>query len=271
MNARCFRSNTNRWLSPDTIVPDPTNPQSFNRYSYVYNNPLIFIDPSGHCTQNYADSPDLLDQCILGWNSIVNRMSEISYGPNGTGADYNDFVNYLLENATIDQIEGIMRGYEIDYGYTWEPYESPGSGGFSNGYNWTHAGNLTCQYWQSCYDPVSEYSAVGALGFRVIRDDWGNIYFSANASTSPGFEVMVGDIKIMDEGDWKDVEDLSVDQQEDAVKDFLTGWGTSSCAGMGVSVCGSSNPAGNKSREFGFSTPGISGSVGYTWLIYDKK
>jgi len=35
-------------LSADTIVPDPTNPQSFNRYSYVRNNPIGYKDPSGH-------------------------------------------------------------------------------------------------------------------------------------------------------------------------------------------------------------------------------
>ena len=40
MNARYYVPNTNRFLTPDTIVPDPTNPQSFNRYSYVYNNPM---------------------------------------------------------------------------------------------------------------------------------------------------------------------------------------------------------------------------------------
>ena len=35
-------------LSPDTIVPDPKNPQSLNRYSYVLNNPLNYTDPTGH-------------------------------------------------------------------------------------------------------------------------------------------------------------------------------------------------------------------------------
>ena len=37
-----------RWISPDTIIPDPANPQSLNRFSYVTNRPLVAIDPSGH-------------------------------------------------------------------------------------------------------------------------------------------------------------------------------------------------------------------------------
>ena len=38
-----------RWLQPDNIVPDPSNPQSLNRYSYVANNPLKRGDKDGHC------------------------------------------------------------------------------------------------------------------------------------------------------------------------------------------------------------------------------
>jgi hypothetical protein len=36
-----------RFISPDTIIPNPANPQSFNRYSYCLNNPLKYIDPNG--------------------------------------------------------------------------------------------------------------------------------------------------------------------------------------------------------------------------------
>jgi RHS repeat-associated protein len=38
---------TGRWLSADPNIPDPEDPQSYNRYSYVRNNPLTYIDPSG--------------------------------------------------------------------------------------------------------------------------------------------------------------------------------------------------------------------------------
>ncbi|MFZ2617752.1 MAG: RHS repeat-associated core domain-containing protein, partial [Anaerolineae bacterium] len=37
-----------RFLAADTIVPQPQNPQNLNRYSYVGNQPLRFVDPSGH-------------------------------------------------------------------------------------------------------------------------------------------------------------------------------------------------------------------------------
>jgi hypothetical protein len=37
-----------RFIQPDTIVPQPGNPQALNRYAYVLNNPLKYTDPSGH-------------------------------------------------------------------------------------------------------------------------------------------------------------------------------------------------------------------------------
>ncbi|MEW6033452.1 MAG: RHS repeat-associated core domain-containing protein [Chloroflexota bacterium] len=46
--ARYYDPQVGRFVSPDTIVPDPANPQALNRYTYVYNNPLKYTDPSGH-------------------------------------------------------------------------------------------------------------------------------------------------------------------------------------------------------------------------------
>jgi len=48
MGDRWYDAQLGRWISADTIVPSFANPQSLNRYSYVYNNPLKYIDPSGH-------------------------------------------------------------------------------------------------------------------------------------------------------------------------------------------------------------------------------
>ena len=48
MNARYYLPEIGRFISPDSIVPDPQNPQSYNRYSYTRNNPVNFTDPTGH-------------------------------------------------------------------------------------------------------------------------------------------------------------------------------------------------------------------------------
>jgi RHS repeat-associated protein len=47
-NARLYDPVVGRFITPDTIVSDPYNPQSLNRYAYCLNNPLIYTDPTGH-------------------------------------------------------------------------------------------------------------------------------------------------------------------------------------------------------------------------------
>jgi RHS repeat-associated protein len=47
MNARLYDPVLGRFLSPDPIVQFPDYSQSYNRYSYAFNNPLMFTDPSG--------------------------------------------------------------------------------------------------------------------------------------------------------------------------------------------------------------------------------
>jgi RHS repeat-associated protein len=48
--ARFYLPYLNRMVQPDTIVPEPGNPQSLNRYSYVNNTPVNATDPTGHET-----------------------------------------------------------------------------------------------------------------------------------------------------------------------------------------------------------------------------
>ena len=48
MKGRVYDSGIGRFISADPHIQAPNNLQSFNRYSYVWNNPLSFIDPSGY-------------------------------------------------------------------------------------------------------------------------------------------------------------------------------------------------------------------------------
>jgi RHS repeat-associated protein len=57
-----------RWYDPasahftqaDTMVPEEGNPLSLDRFSYTYNNPLRYIDPTGHvtCHPDICDMPE---------------------------------------------------------------------------------------------------------------------------------------------------------------------------------------------------------------------
>ncbi len=45
--ARYYDAELGRFIQADTTVPDPGFSQAFNRYAYVYNNPIKFSDPTG--------------------------------------------------------------------------------------------------------------------------------------------------------------------------------------------------------------------------------
>jgi RHS repeat-associated protein len=48
MHARYYHAALGRFVSADTIVPSPSNPQDFDRYAYTRNSPLRYTDPTGH-------------------------------------------------------------------------------------------------------------------------------------------------------------------------------------------------------------------------------
>ena len=46
--ARYYDPELRRFIQPDSYLGDTAVPQSLNRYAYVWNNPLRYVDPSGH-------------------------------------------------------------------------------------------------------------------------------------------------------------------------------------------------------------------------------
>jgi RHS repeat-associated protein len=53
MNGRVYDPVIGRFISADPFVQDPENMQSLNRYSYVNNNPLSYVDPSGYFLKGF--------------------------------------------------------------------------------------------------------------------------------------------------------------------------------------------------------------------------
>lgn len=90
-NARYYSPLLSRFVSADTLVPEASNSQDFNRYAYVRNNPLKYIDPTGHFTEEeiaqffgvatYNDVLPLFDKGGIyegryGWLAVLRRLNE---------------------------------------------------------------------------------------------------------------------------------------------------------------------------------------------------
>jgi RHS repeat-associated protein len=67
VNACWYDPSLSRFISPDSIVPKPADPQSLNRDSFSANDPLRWVDPAGHAPQNPGDPDDTQGECRTDW------------------------------------------------------------------------------------------------------------------------------------------------------------------------------------------------------------
>jgi RHS repeat-associated protein len=89
------------FVQPDSLVSDPANSQSFNRYSYVNNSPLNYNDPTGHkpcwATKKYT--------C----NLTADDIEDLLQSDEGT-----DFLNNLLKETNTIVIFACGMGLNLD-------------------------------------------------------------------------------------------------------------------------------------------------------------
>lgn len=76
--ARYYDPTIGRFISPDTLVQNPANPQTLNRYSYVLNNPLKYVDTSGNIVE-IENEDTIMDMYAAGEEptpgSIIEQMA----------------------------------------------------------------------------------------------------------------------------------------------------------------------------------------------------
>ncbi len=71
-NARYYNPDIRRFTQPDSLIQEVHNPQNLNRYSYVWNNPLKYTDPTGNCVGKI-----LATLCSIGpavWSKAVQPV-----------------------------------------------------------------------------------------------------------------------------------------------------------------------------------------------------
>ncbi len=121
MNGRMYDPLLGRMLSPDNLLQNPLSTQSYNRYSYVENNPLKYIDPSGWAT---GDA-----------------------GPFSGGGQPVQLPDVIVTASTVQLPDVIVTaprnpGAELNGGYDVSVISSNGwGGGVGNGANWGGMGS----------------------------------------------------------------------------------------------------------------------------------
>lgn len=79
MNGRVYDPILGRFLQPDNQVQYPDYIQSFNKYAYVFNNPLSFTDPSGWAGESGND--DLWDSGGMGLSPAYSNYGDVGNQP----------------------------------------------------------------------------------------------------------------------------------------------------------------------------------------------
>jgi RHS repeat-associated protein len=123
MNGRVYDPVIGRFLSPDILVQAPYNSQSYNRYSYVWNNPVSFVDPTGYgVEEGYFNSGFIPEFTIGGDTSFGNGLINIPL--NLSASLINVPLNLLGE---VGAFTGQFEGEAITIGSSFHPVAGMGA------------------------------------------------------------------------------------------------------------------------------------------------
>jgi RHS repeat-associated protein len=157
-NARMYDPQLGRFMSADSINPDPLNGQAFDRYAYTYNNLLNATDPSGHASGEAQDGgmpcwgcsgPEMDDGLPVGMGNYTITANGGSKGCNSDACLQSTLTSLAAANIA-DGGSGITVAY------------NPGLlSGFSFGIA-AASGNAAGD--QPVADPSSTSGAIGTTG-----------------------------------------------------------------------------------------------------------
>jgi RHS repeat-associated protein len=78
LNGRVYDPFIGRMTSADPVVGDPLNGQTWNRYSYVWNNPLAYTDPTGFCPGNCIGTMNQQPPGPSGFMQLIGSLFKIA-------------------------------------------------------------------------------------------------------------------------------------------------------------------------------------------------
>ncbi|WP_257385551.1 RHS repeat-associated core domain-containing protein [Tahibacter caeni] len=222
MNGRIYDPRLGRFLQADPFVQAPRDSQSFNRYSYVFNNPMAYTDPTGYFggkeQDNVRTGVAIVVSIFLPQALIANGMNA-TYATIVTGAVAGGVQSGNARGAAVGALTaaafvGIDKAFGVNPQAQW--------GGLS----------------QSAYAARAlSYGAAGGVLGTIQGGRFGHGFVSA------GFGTLLAPV--------------SADGSDNA---FLSGMGAVVVGGTVSSVAGGSFANGALTAAFSFSLGSISSS-----------
>ncbi|MCB9431208.1 MAG: RHS repeat-associated core domain-containing protein [Ardenticatenaceae bacterium] len=181
--ARYYLPGVGRFISADTIVPNPANPQSYNRYTYVENRPINLIDPSGHCAStelpdgSFARSADDAD-CWEQYDSLVARFTKAGHSAQWILNRIGSGAGYKFKDMGIVRVQDTYVNCGRDFDCS---KRSEGSRRKNQYYQ-----EQSCQPWDDCYTPVFDGDWGVELGTPIGAYEFNTGGNSINFGTDAG-------------------------------------------------------------------------------------
>ena len=159
MNARYYLPGVGRFASADTVVPNAANPQSYNRYSYVLNSPIMKNDPTGHDAEIddagyypdwwfdeeirriYVEGYGVFDKEHIerGYNTAEYIFAQLRDAVENGGTEFTlrsganfDKKYKISGDISEDDFVGIALGIYMDFELSYESFQVGGGKGFFN-------------------------------------------------------------------------------------------------------------------------------------------
>jgi RHS repeat-associated protein len=175
MNGRIYDPLMGRFMSADPIIQAPDNLMSFNRYSYVWNNPLNMTDPTGY-------------------NAYHDSASGAGYG-SSNGANDPKGIGGVSSGSTGWQLGGntnsLIPSYVVEKG----PPRTPNPDPNSTPVDWAKAGSATVGILGNFGGVVAGGAMLGAPtgftqvigGYLVVDATYGLVASTADLATAFGW------------------------------------------------------------------------------------
>ncbi|MGB9873194.1 MAG: RHS repeat-associated core domain-containing protein, partial [Anaerolineae bacterium] len=170
--ARFYSPGLGRFVSADTIVPNPGDPQDLNRYTYARNSPLIYVDSDGHFP--WLVIPALVIVAVVCTRSTVDPVlvREVNYIESLHVAASTD-VDALVEMFRTDQLRGatVRERFTVilDHTRLFPGLYTAGEFGEAGLNTEFQDGYLYERYWGGETRQIGHFLTAAAFGYRASQ------------------------------------------------------------------------------------------------------